>query len=278
MVKKRFIVGIIIVSLIVAIAAVVVVGIQNTSSRNYEIDIRESGAAMQKTSWAPEISLNLSAPQQKKVIKTSYISLEVKNYYATADALDALAQKYRGYISNVSAQDYGGRMIGTIIIRVPSEHFKDIIQDIGEIGDLQEQNISLEDVTEEYVDLTARLENLKQQEERYREILDIAVTVEDVLKVETQLERIRGEIESLQGRINYLDNKIQYSTVQIRLSEPETIIHEARIRHAFSRAIDGFLATIRGIIIFTGYFIPIVIFLVILGLAGRFFYVHLFKK
>ncbi len=161
-------------------------------------------------------------------------------------------------------------------IRVPAEHFEDIVQDIGETGELKEQNISLENVTD--IDLTARLKNLKSQEERYREILDMATTVEDVLKVETQLERIRGDIESLQGRLNYLDNRIQYSTVQVRLSEPETIVHEARIKQAFSRAVDGFLATIRGIIIFLGYFIPIVIFLIILGLTGRFIYIRWFKE
>ncbi|MGD2250071.1 MAG: DUF4349 domain-containing protein [Candidatus Methanofastidiosia archaeon] len=283
MMERRFIIGIIIVSIVVTVAAVILQSVSYQES--YEMDIREPGpeleVGMEEASQAaglPGISFKARTPQEQKVIKTSYISLEVTDFYEAADTLGDLAEKYRGYTSNVSAQKYEGRIIGTVTIRVPAEHFEDIVQDIGEIGELKEQNISLEDVTEEYIDLTARLENLKRQEERYREILDMATTVEDVLKVETQLERIRGDIESFQGRLNYLDNKIQYSVVQVQISEPETIVHEAKIRQAFSRAVDGFLATIRGIIVFLGYFIPIAIFLIVLGLVGKYVYQRWFKE
>jgi hypothetical protein len=279
MIKRRFIIGIIIVGICVTVAVVI---LHSASyQKPYEMAVREPGVVMEEAAEAtgfPGISFRAPAPQEQKVIKTSYISLEVTDFYEAANTIEDLAEKYRGYTSNVSAQNYGGRIIGTVTIRVPAEYFEDIVQDIEKIGELQEQNISLEDVTEEYIDLTARLENLKRQEERYREILDMATTVEDVLKVETQLERIRGDIESFQGRLNYLDNKIQYSTVQVLISEPETIVHEAKIRQAFSRAVDGFLATIRGIIIFLGYFIPIAIFLIVLGFVGRYVYVRWFRE
>ena len=140
------------------------------------------------------------------------------------------------------------------------------------MGTLQEENVSLDDVTEQYIDLEARLENLKRQEKRYLEILEMATTVEDVLTVETQLERIRGDIESLQGSLNYLDNRIDLSTIQVQLSEPEKITHESGIGKAFSEAAEAFLAAIRGIIIFMGFFVPIAIFLTLVSLAGWYIY------
>ncbi len=217
-------------------------------------------------------------PSEQQVIKTSYISLEVESFQEAADEIGAIARKYGGYVSDSSVQDIEGRKIGYVTIRVPQKDFENAAKEIEAVGTLQEERVSLEDVTEQYIDLKARLENLKAQEERYLDILDMATTVEDVLKVETQLERIRGNIESLQGTLNYLENRISLSTVQVRLSEPEKITHESGIGRAFDEAIDAFLSALRGIIIFLGYFVPIAVFLTLVALAGRFIYRKWFKE
>lgn len=212
------------------------------------------------------------APQEPKIIKTSYIYLEVKSFHTAADEVGAIARKYSGYVSDSSVQDYEGRKTGYVIIRIPQTAFEDVIKEIEQIGTLKEENVSLEDVTEQYIDVEARLENFKRQEQRYLEILDIAETVEDILEVEQQLERIRGNIESLQGQLNYLDNRIDLSTIHVQLAEPEEVVHDPGIGGAFSSAVDAFLAVIRGIIIFLGYFIPIVIFMGILAFSGMYIY------
>jgi hypothetical protein len=217
------------------------------------------------------------APEQK-VIKTSYMSLEVSDFRAAADTVDSIARTHGGYTSDSSVRDYAGRKVGYVTVRVPTEKFEDAVKEIETVGDLKEENISLEDVTEHYIDLKARLDNLKRQEERYLDILDMATTVEDVLKIETQLERIRGDIESLQGSLNYLDNRIDLSTIQVQLSEPEKVVHESGLRRAFNEAVDGFLAAIRGIIIFLGYFVPIAVFLTLLSLAGLYVYRKVSKE
>jgi hypothetical protein len=200
------------------------------------------------------------------------MSLEIKDYNEAAVEIETIARAHDGYVSDSSVRDIDGRKIGYITIRVPEKFFEDAIAGLESVGTLKEKNISLEDVTEEYIDLQARLDNLERQEERYLDILEMATTVEDILKVESQLERIRGQIESLQGRLNYLNNRISLSTIQIQLEEPKEVEHESKIGEAFNRAIDAFLQAIRGIIIFLGYFLPIAIFLGIIIPLGLFLY------
>ena len=288
--KKKLLIGVIIVSMVIAAGLVVIQSQSYTgmeASPPYEVLpeyeappalSREKGMDAEYEEMAAAPGAQAPAPTEQKVIKTSYMSLEVSDFRVAADAVDSIARTYGGYTSDSSVRDYTGRKVGYVTVRVPTEKFDDAIKEIEAVGDLKEENISLEDVTEHYIDLKARLDNLKRQEERYLDILDMATTVEDVLKIETQLERIRGDIESLQGSLNYLDNRIDLSTIQVQLSEPEKVVHESGIRRAFNEAVDGFLAAIRGIIIFLGYFIPIAVFLTLLSLGGLFVYRKVSKE
>ncbi|KYK34274.1 MAG: DUF4349 domain-containing protein [Theionarchaea archaeon] len=285
--KKNVLIGVIIVSAIIA-GGLAVIQSQRSAyvveelyyeealeiPREKTVDYSEGAPPpmAEEMAAAPSGERAPAVPTEPKVIKTSYMSLEVEEFRKAADAVGDIAKGYGGYVSNSSVRDVGGRKVGYVTVRVPGEKFEDAIKEIEGVGTLKEENVSLEDVTERYIDLKARLENLERQEERYLEILDMAVLVEDVLKVETQLERIRGDIESLQGTLNYLDNRIDLSTIQVQLSEPVEVVHEPGIKDAFNRAIDGFLAAVRGIIVFLGYFIPIAIFLAIVAFGGWFLY------
>ncbi|MGC1122694.1 MAG: DUF4349 domain-containing protein [Candidatus Methanofastidiosia archaeon] len=219
-----------------------------------------------------------SVSSEQKLVKTAVLFLEVDSYPAALKAVEETAARYSGYVSDSAVQQYDDREVGHVTVRVPEDNFEEAVKDIESVGDLKEENLTLEDVTEQYIDLNARLDNLEHQEQRYLEILDMATTVEDVLKVETQLERIRGEIESLQGTLNYLENQIQYSVIHVQLAEPREVVHESGIGSAFDQAIDGFLGAIRGIIIFLGYFIPVALFLTALAFAGMTVHKKVFKK
>jgi len=111
-------------------------------------------------------------------------------------------------------------------LRIPSENFSAAINEVSLLAEVTSSRISSRDVTEEYVDVEARLKNLKLQEQRYRDLLNRAEKVEDILKVERELERIRGTIESLEGRMNYLKNQISLSTLEINISHPTPITGE----------------------------------------------------
>jgi hypothetical protein len=284
--SKKLIIGIILIS--VAIASIFTIFSVGSNSQVYYDDreeLAESGS-FPSLSYrsAEEAAMEAPAPgantkyttvdyiEEQKVIKTSYMSLEIEDYKEATVEIETIAQTHGGYVSDSSVRDIDGRKIGYITIRVPEKSFEDAIAGLESVGTLKEKNISLQDVTEEYIDLQARLDNLERQEERYLEILDMATTVEDILQVESQLERIRGQIESLQGRLNYLNNRISLSTIQVQLEEPKEVVHESKVGEAFDRAIDAFLQAVRGIIIFLGYFLPIAIFLGIIVPLGLFLY------
>ena len=217
-------------------------------------------------------------PVEQKLIKTSYITLEVEDFYETSTSIKEIVSFHKGYIADTSERDDDGRKYGYITARVPQQYFEDVTEEIKALGKVDEAKTAVEDVTEEYVDLQARLNNLKKQEERYLEILGAATTVEDILSVETQLERIRGEIESYEGRLQYLDSLIDYATLHITIREPKKETFDIGLIDAIKDAIQGFFTALRAVIIFLGYFIPVVIIFGILAYIGRACYRRFFKE
>ena len=81
------------------------------------------------------------------------------------------------------------------------------------------KNISARDVTEEFIDIEARLKNKKDVEKRYSELLSRAKTIKDILEIEEKLRVIREEIESVEGRLNYLKSQVSYSTIDLMITQ-----------------------------------------------------------
>jgi len=155
---------------------------------------------------------------ERMVLFTARLDLVVEDVEATVDAVRLLAESHGGFVSQVNTRNERG----SITIRVPQRRFQDAVEEIEGLGEVESRNLQGEDVTEEYVDLQAELTNMERQEERLLDIMEMGSTVESVLKVEKELERVRGRIESLQGRINYLDSRVELATITVNLSlEPE---------------------------------------------------------
>jgi len=202
---------------------------------------------------------------EQKIIQRASLSIEVDDFQARSDALSRIVERSDGFISNsYSYVTDTGRKRGEITIRVPKDAFLSVISEIEQLGTVQSKQTSGEDVTEEYIDLTARLNNSERQEKRLLEILELAEDVEDILDVERELARVRGEIEQLTGRITYLENRVELATISISLYEPEPITHSWGIRDAFRAAFEGFVSVIRGLIIAIGYVLPL---LIVVGIA-----------
>jgi hypothetical protein len=200
------------------------------------------------------------ADTERKIIQHASLRIEVEDFKSSYDSVIDIVERYNGFISD--SQLYvsrTGRKSGDITIRVPADKFLVVIAEIGHLGAVKSKRISGEDVTEEYIDLRARLNNSKRHERRLLEILDMANNTKEVLEVERELWRVRGEIERLTGRMNYLENRVELATVSVSLSEPEPITQSWGIRDAFRSAFGGFVSVIRGLIILIGYALPILI-------------------
>lgn len=206
---------------------------------------------------------------ERKTIVTTNLRLEVKDVKVAVDRITDVAHKFDGYVSYSSINAENKFKTGSITIRVPKEKHDAAVEEITELGEVKSEGTSGRDVTEEYIDLEARLNNLKKQEERLLVILDKAESVEDLLKVEKELARVRGEIESLTGRKKYLDNRIEFSTISVQLREPEPVTYTWGIRGTLRKAIQAFFSVITALVILVGYLLPIAILIGFVLLARR---------
>jgi hypothetical protein len=206
----------------------------------------------------------------RQVIKTAHLSVEVDDFQGAAKEVERITAKAGGYVlgsnSYVTAT---GRRRGSVTIRVPETDFNSVIKELERIGEVRSKSTSGQDVTEEYIDLEARLNNYKKQEARLLEILNRAETVEEILRVEEQLGRIRGEIERLTGRLRYLNERIEMATITVELYEPEPITQSWGLRNALKQAVAGFITTVNALIVLVGYALP---------LAGILFVAYYYRK
>jgi hypothetical protein len=202
----------------------------------------------------------------RKIIKTGYLTIEVEQFDTVAAAVEEMAVAAGGFVSNSNSYVTSeGQKKGSVTIRVPAEGFESILEEIKKLGEVKSTSSSGQDVTEEYIDLEARLSNYQKQEERFLVILENASTVEDVLKVEEQLGRVRGEIERIEGRLRYYDNYIDLSTITVSLEEPTPITRKWGLRDAISSSVEGFIGSTNAVIIFVGSVLPWVVFLLLVA-------------
>jgi hypothetical protein len=168
---------------------------------------------------------------ERLVVFTARIELEVEDLESAIDAVRLLAESHGGFVATEKTRSESG----FITVRVPQRVFHDAVAEIEEMGVVQSRDLQGEDVTEEYVDLEAQLTNLESQEQRLLEIMEMGTTVESVLKVEKELERVRGRIESTKGRMNYLESRVEFATITVYLNLEE---EEPEIQFAWFPEVD----------------------------------------
>ena len=160
--------------------------------------------------------------ESRKLIETAQLTLETKDLPATEKQVLDRLNKRQGIVSSSNITlDGNGRRNGNYTLRIPAGQLQPFIQELADLPNVivRQRSLAVQDVTEEYIDVSARLENLQRQEKRLREILATANTVEDILKVEKELSAVRTQIESITGRLKALTGKIDLSTIQLRISE-----------------------------------------------------------
>jgi hypothetical protein len=210
-----------------------------------------------------------TVPIERKIISNAYLQMEVNSAESAVNKITNITQAHGGFILSSSLSDVGGRNNGQVTLRVPQTDFYQAIEEIEALGTVGSKQVSGQDVTGEFIDLDARLGNLKKQELRLQEILKTAVTVKDVLEIEHELERVRGEIESLTGRLNFLNQSVEMSTITVSAVEPASFFSDGSgVADTLRQAAGGFIESLRSIIIFTGYIIPVLLFITLIFLAA----------
>jgi hypothetical protein len=156
----------------------------------------------------------------KKIIKDAQVGVEVDDYYEYRSLIDSLINQLGGYISNDNLNKSDYSINGNLTIRIPAAKFEHFISLLEKGTDkLLYKNISARDVTEEFIDIEARLKSKKEVEKRYLELLSQARNVKEILEVEEKLRIIREEIEAREGRLNYLKKQVSYSTINLQITQ-----------------------------------------------------------
>jgi len=154
------------------------------------------------------------------IVRTGEMRLVVNDVPIALDRIAELAARFDGYVVSSEKWKEGERLIGRITIRVVAEHFHDAIQALREMAvDVLSEETWSQDVTEEYVDLSAKLKNLEATEEQYLRLMEKAEKVEDMLDVQRELSETRGQIERTKGRMQYLERTSTTSLIEVRLEQ-----------------------------------------------------------
>jgi hypothetical protein len=163
----------------------------------------------------PQAAIN---PVRKLILNVA-LTLRVAEINATSQKVRATAAELGGFVSN-SRFDVNSDQNETasIEVKVPSDKLILFLTQVEPLGKVLSKSETGEDVTEQFVDLDARRNTLKREEERLLEILKSAGGLKDLLAVEQELARVRGELEQTEGKLKHLNYQVDYSTVTITLT------------------------------------------------------------
>lgn len=161
----------------------------------------------------------------QKIIKTADLSFKVEKYNTARIKILGIIKKHNGYVSSENQTGDEYRTTNVMVIRVGSGDFDALVDDLlKEAIFVDYKKINAEDVTEEFVDVTARLKSKKEAMIQYETILKKANTINDILEVQQYIRTLQEEIESLEGRLKYLNNKVELSTINATFYEQGNII------------------------------------------------------
>ena len=155
----------------------------------------------------------------RNLILTAKIDMRSKDPWATSDRAQAIASGLGGDVLNLSQSGTADSRSASLTIRVPSSRFGDALQQLKSLeGEVQTSGVSAQDVTDQFVDLQARLTAKQAEEQRYIAILNRANTIDEILKVDASLGSVRTQIEQLTAQINGIKQRTDFSTISMSIS------------------------------------------------------------
>ena len=269
---------------LVVIAIVVAAAACGESAVSHSSNMSQSGAAApipnngKGVAGAPGSTDTLPNQQPvpiqgPQVIKQASLTVSVASgsFDSKLAAVRALVEGEQGFISGTEAAanpDTDQRIrTGVVTFMVPSDKFDDAIDQLSKLGTVQNEHISGQDVSAQYVDLQARLANEEAQRDAMLVLLKRAQSISDIITIQTQLGQITQQIEELKGQIQYLDHNTAFSTISVSIVEAGAPAGQPAQQDswgfltALSDGAHNFVATINYIVSGLGAIGPILIVL-----------------
>ena len=233
-----------------------------------------------------------SGESERLVIKNANLSIAVEDPLVKMDQIMAMADNMGGYVvsSNLWYRTLENGVEvpqGEVMIRVPSNLFDDALTEIKNgVGQVVNEGVSGQDVTQEYTDTQARIKNLQSAEAELQRIMEEAAKTEDVLNVYNRLIDIREQIEVLQGRAQYFEKSAAMSAISISVMADEAVQplsiggwEPAGVaKDAVQALINTFKVIVNGLIWVLIYILPLLLLLSVIFFGGRGVFRRLFKR
>ena len=236
-------------------------------------------------------SQSIAEAANRKILRNGELTLEVPAPEEAERKITSIADAAGGFVvTSESKQHETGDppkqyLEVNLVIRVPEAQFQTAFDQILSLGSRVIQNKKTgEDVTEEFIDLEARIRTQKALEVQFLEIMKQATKVPDALEVQRQIAEVRTEIEKLEGRKRFLENRASLSTITVSLQSPAAIAvntsgFRRNVREAVTDGVDLTIAIVLFLIRFVIVMIPIFLLLILpIGLLVRFFWRRTLKS
>jgi len=229
-------------------------------------------------------SQSTAAVLERKIIRDADLTMEVPSTTETQRRVTSIAEAHGGFVVTSEAKqretsEPAKRTLDIkLVVRVPANHFGPALSEIeGLATNLTRRNVTGQDVTEEFIDLEARLKTQKALEAQFLEIMRQANKVGDALEVQRQIADVRTEIEKLEGRRRFLESRTSLSTITVNMQTPTPIVVNTSgfgrsVREAVSESIDVASGIVLLLVRFVIVMAPIFVLLILpAGLVARFF-------
>ena len=155
---------------------------------------------------------------ERKIIKDATLGLLVQDTDTAIDRVTGVTVEFDGFILDSRTWYQDDYKYATLVLRLPVQFFEQALQRLRGIAlKVENETVSGQDVTDQYVDLQSRLRNLEATEARIRGFLDKASDVEEALQVNRELSQIEEQIESIKGRLTFLAERSAMSTITVDL-------------------------------------------------------------
>jgi Domain of unknown function (DUF4349) len=233
-------------------------------------DTFDGGGTAAALPGAPSSAIALPAIGPS-VIKTARVDIEVKTdtFQDSFDEASDIARAHGGFVlSSQTAGDDSKR--GRIVIRVPSTEFERAMSDARALGKIKGEEVAGQDVSQEFVDLGARLRNYTAQEAVLLKLMDSAQSVTDTIRVQRELEDIQLQIERLRGRLRFLEDQTAFGTISIGLREAGAVTPQpGSLVKAWRNSVRVFMAVVSGVIVAAGVVVPVGLMILVAALILR---------
>lgn len=250
---------------------------QGLLARN-EVEERKQAISTESVSLKDADSANTALQAfDRKIIRNANLTVEVTSATDSQRKIVSIAETHQGFVVTSEATQRTSEdrtkpeITVNLVVRVPAAQFNQVMEEIRAVGArVTQEKVTGQDVTEEFMDLDARIKNQKALEAQFLEIMKRAGKVEDALSVQTQLAEVRTEIEKLEGRRRFLENQSSLSTINVTLQPPTQIVNATgfwySVRSAFSDGVDVAVGIVLFLIRAIIALLPIVV-LIVLPLA-----------